>query len=59
MLNILFFLQGGHPIFENGGISKNQSNDLYREGIRPLRKLCHIRHKGPLNQALSVYMSIF
>ena len=39
MFNIFFFLQGGHTIFENGGISKEQKNDLYREGKRPLRKL--------------------
>ena len=59
MFDILFFMQGGNPIFENGGISRKQRNDLYREGIRRLRKLCQIRHKGPLNQVVSVYMPIF
>ena len=38
MFNILFFLQRGQPIFENGGICKKQKNDLYKE-TRKLWKL--------------------
>ena len=59
MFSILSFLQGGDPIFENGGISKKQMDDLYREGIKRIRKLCHIQHKGPLNEVVSACMSVF
>ena len=59
IFNILFSLQRGQPIFENGGISKRQRNDLYREGTRSLRQLCDVRHQGPLNQVVFVHMSIF
>ena len=42
MFNVLFLLQGGWPIFENGGIEKSRWT-IYKEGgIRPPRKLCHM-----------------
>ena len=38
MFNILFFLPGGQPIFENEGICKKLRIDLYKE-TRKLWKL--------------------